>query len=112
MSMQTDMALDAMMRALPDVAAIMNDKDADTIFAKYRGAGWLDQETGDAMMELVPLFVGKYRQNLYNIVAAFQGCTTEEIPEQDVNKTINALVQGLKTTTGFFTCCLHMARNM
>lgn len=111
-TIQTDKAFEIMMKILPDVAAIMNDGEADDIIKRVRGDGVKNVETGDAMNALVPLFASKYKHQLYNIVAAFEGCNAEEVGKQDITKTITTLATGLRVMSGFFGCCLHMARNM
>lgn len=111
LNMQTDKALETMMAVLPDVAAIMNDPDADGIIARVK-AGDSELEAGDAMSALIPLFARKYKQNLYNLVAAFQGITAEEVGKQEITRTIAVLAAGLKVYSGFFACCLHAVRNM
>ena len=110
-NMQTDKALDVMMEILPDVAAIMNDTEAEDIIAKVKTKD-KELEAGDAMQQLIPLFAKKYRPELYRIVAAMQGETVEEVREQNITKTVMELSNGLRVYAGFFACCLHMARNM
>ena len=110
-SMQTDKALDVMMSILPDIAAIMNDTEADDVIAKIKAKD-NELETGDVMQHLIPLFARKYREELYRIVAAMQGVEVETIQKQDITKTIMSLSNGLRVYAGFFACCLHMARNM
>lgn len=110
--MSTEAALDMMMKILPDVALIMNDTEADEMIAQLRSEEAGNVETGDAMRCLLPMFAGKYRENLYNIVAAFAGCTVDEIREQDISKTMLTMMYGLKVTGHFFTCCLRMVRSM
>lgn len=109
--MQTDKALDVMMAILPDIAAIMNDTEADEIIAKVKNRD-SDLETGDAMQQLIPLFARKYRGELYRIAAAFQGTDEESVRKQEITKTVLALSNGLWVYNGFFACCLHMAQNM
>lgn len=110
-NMQTDKALDVMMGILPDVAAIMNDTEAEDIIAKVKAKDQ-ELEAGDAMKQLVPLFARKYRAELYRIVAAMQGVTVEEVKKQNITQTVMSLSAGLRVYSGFFECCLHMARNM
>lgn len=110
-NMQTDKALDIMMEILPDVAAIMNDTEAEEIIAKVKAKD-KELEAGDAMQQLIPLFARKYRAELYRIVAAMQGVTVENVMEQTIAKTTAALSSGLRVYSSFFACCLHMARNM
>lgn len=109
--MQTDKALGVMMTILPDIAAIMNDTEADEIISKIKNRDG-DLETGDAMQQLIPLFARKYREELFRIVAAFQGTDEETVRKQEITKTVVALSNGLQVYTGFFACCLHMAQNM
>lgn len=110
-NMQTDKALDVMMSILPDVAAIMNDTEAEDIIAKVKAKDQ-ELEAGDAMQQLIPLFARKYRAELYRIVAAMQGVDVETVSQQEITKTLIALSNGLKVYANFFACCLHMARNM
>lgn len=110
-NMQTDKALDVMLQILPDVAAIMNDTEADDILAKIKAKD-KELETGDAMSQLIPLFARTYRPELYRIVAAMQGVPVEKVIEQPIGTTTLALNSGLKVYSSFFACCLHMARNM
>lgn len=110
-NMQTEKALDVMMGILPDVAAIMNDTEAEDIIAKVKAKDQ-ELEAGDAMQQLVPLFARKYRAELYRIVAAMQGVTVEEVKNQNITQTVMSLSSGLRVYSGFFACCLHMARNM
>lgn len=109
--MKTDMALDVMMDIIPDVAAIMNDTEAEEIIAKVKARD-KDLETGDAMQVLIPLFARKYKPELYRIVAAFQGITAEEVGKQNIADTVMYLASGLRLYFGFFGCCLHMVRSM
>lgn len=109
--MQTDKALDAMMDILPDMAAIMNDTEADDMIQRVKAKD-ATLEAGDAMTALVPLFARKYKAELYRIVAAFQGITPEDVAKQEITKTLAVLAHGLRVYAGFFGCCLHMARNM
>lgn len=110
-NMKTEQALDVMMAILPDVAAIMNDGDADGILDRVRKQDKM-LEAGDAMQGLVPLFAQKYRAEMLRIVAAFQGCDVETVRQQDIARTVTTLSNGLRVYSGFFACCLHMARNM
>jgi hypothetical protein len=110
--MQTNDALDKMIDVLPEVAAIMNDKEAEPLFKRLRSSDADNLEVGDIMHEIIPLFARKYRQNIYALVAAYQGCTAEEVGEQDITITLFSCTAMLKMTSGFFACCLHMARNM
>lgn len=109
--MQTDKALDAMMDILPDMAAIMNDSEADEIIKRVKAQD-ATLEAGDAMTALVPMFARKYKAELFRIVAAFQGVTVEDVAKQDITKTLAVLAHGLRVYAGFFGCCLHMARSM
>ena len=110
--MPTGKALDMMIAILPDVAVIMNDTEAEPMITMLRGKQAGNVETGDAMKVLVPLFAGKYRQQLYRILAACSGCAVEEIDKQDITTSMLAMVNSLKALTGFFGCCLRMVRSM
>lgn len=110
--MSTENALDMMIKILPDVAIIMNDKEAEEMLAALRSKDAGNVETGDAMQSLIPLFAGKYRANLYNIVATFAGCSVDEIKQQDISKTMLSMMYGLRVTGSFFGCCLRMVRSM
>ena len=111
-NMETDKALDVMMEILPDVAIILNDPEADAILKKVRGEEAKALEAGDAFAVLVPLFAKKYKPQLLRIVATCQGVALDEVKQQPVSRTIGMLANALRVMTGFFGCCLHMARNM
>ena len=49
---------------------------------------------------------------LFRIVAACQDTTVADVKKQPISKTIGMLANSLRVMTGFFGCCLHMARNM
>ena len=110
--MPTGKALDMMISILPDVAVIMNDNEAEPMLTMLRGDQAGNVEAGDAMKVLVPLFAGKYRQQLYRILAACSGCAVEDIDQQDITKSMLAMMNALKVLTGFFGCCLRMVRSM
>lgn len=111
-NMETDKALDVMMKILPDVAAILNDPEADEVLKKVRGEESKTLEAGDAFAVLVPLFAKQYKPQLFRIVAACQDTTVADVKKQPISKTIGMLANSLRVMTGFFGCCLHMARNM
>lgn len=110
--MPTGKAMDMMMEILPDMSIIMNDKEAEPMIAALRSDQAGELEAGDAMKVLVPLFAGKYRQQLYRILAACNGCAVEEIDQQDITKTMLTMLNSTKVLTGFFGCCLRMVRSM
>ena len=111
-AMDTSKALDVMMDILPDVAMILNDKDAEGILKQVKGKEAGDMEAGDAYHALIPLFAKKYKPQFLRIVAACQGCTVEEVSQQNITLTVANFASSLRTLNGFFLCCLHMARNM
>lgn len=110
--MDTDKALDVMMEILPDVALIMNDKEAEDVLKKVKGKEAADMEAGDAYHALIPLFAKKYKPNFLRIVAACQGLTVDEVKKQNITVTVATFAASLRMMNGFFLCCLHMARNM
>lgn len=111
-TMETDKALDVMMKILPDVAVILNDQEAETLAKQLKGDGIKEMEAGDAFHKLIPLFAQKYKAHFIRIVAACQGCTEDEVLKQSLTKTVAVFSASLRMLNGFFVCCLHMARNM
>lgn len=111
-AMETDRALDVMMKILPDVAVILNDPDAEKAVEPLKGEKAKNVEAGDAFRALIPIFAQKYKPQLIRIVAACQGCTEDEVRKQSIMKTTAVFASSLRLMTGFFGCCLHMARNM
>lgn len=111
-TMDTDAALDAMMKILPDVARILNDAEAGEIIGKLKGESIKDVESGDAFRSIIPLFAGKYKAEFLRIVAVCQGCTVDEVRKQNLTKTTSVFAASLRMLISFFGCCLHMARSM
>lgn len=111
-TMETDKALDVMMKILPDVAVILNDSEAEELVKQTKGDGIKNVEAGDAFLKLIPLFAQKYKAQFIRIVAACQGCTEAEAEKQSITKTVAVFAASLRVLNGFFTCCLHMVRNM
>lgn len=110
--MDTDKALDVMMEILPDVAIIMNDKDAEDVLKQVKGKDAGNMDAGDAFNALIPLFAKKYKPQFLRIVAACQGCSADDVKKQNFTQTVSVFAASLRAMNGFFTCCLHMVRNM
>lgn len=111
-AMETDKALDCMVKIAPEVATILNDDEAEGIISQVKGDKVKTLKAGDAFSKLVPLFARKYKEEFLRIVAACQDCSVDEARAQTLTRTTAVFAASLRTMTGFFACCLHMARNM
>lgn len=110
--MTTDQALDKMMQIVPLLGEILNDADAVELTKEIRSEKG-QTPAGTVMQKLIPLFAGKHREALYGIVAITSDTPVEQIREQPIITTLNALNKALvDETMAFFLTCLHMVKKI
>lgn len=110
--MTTDQALDKMEMLLPHFSTLFNDQDASEFIMSVRAAKCQNQ-TGEAMNKLIPIFARQYRETLYNIVAISHDKTVEEVRNQPIMETINCMRSSLvDETMMFFIACMRMIKNI
>lgn len=110
--MKADVAFETMEKILPHVSAIFNDDDASNAVKMLRKDG-KNMLVGDMMKELLPLFIGPHKEDMFAIVAGLKGCTVEEAKALDL-KEINTVMREnfVGDMVLFFGNCLTMARCM
>lgn len=105
--MNTELGFDLMEKLLPDVAAILNDEKVKKIKAEMRSDGSI--AIGEGMNAVLPLFLGKYRENLIRMAAAISGKSEKEIMEQPMGETLAVFQAGVTDEMlSFFASCLRM----
>ena len=109
--MRADAAFETMERLLPHLSAIINDADGAALMRSIRDKG--KAPAGNVMQELLPLFLGPHREDMFGIVAALKGCTVEEAKVLDL-KEVNAIMREnfVGDMVLFFGNCLTLARCM
>lgn len=110
--MTTDQALDKMVQITPWLGMIFDDADASDIVKTVRDEK-AQTPAGTVMAQLIPLFAGKHREAMYNIVALTSGVPVDEVKNQPIIKTLNSLHGALiDETMMFFMACLRMVKNI
>ena len=105
--MNTELGFDLMEKLLPDVAAILSDEKVKKIKAELRKDGSI--AIGEGMQAVLPLFLGKYRENMLRMAAVIGGKTEEEIRAQPLSATLELIHQGMTDEMlAFFASCLRM----
>lgn len=109
--MRADMAFETMERLLPHLSAIINDEDGAALMRTIREKG--NSPAGNVMQELLPLFLGPHKEDMFCIVAVLKGCTVEEVKALDL-KEVNAILREnfVGDMVSFFGNCLKLARCM
>ena len=106
--MNTELGFDLMEKLLPDVSEILSDESVKKMKLDFRKDGG-GISVGAGMGAVLPLFLGKYRENMYRIAAAISEKGTEEIKRQPVGETLAALQNGMtEEMLSFFASCLRM----
>lgn len=110
--MRTDTGFDLMERLLPHMAVILDDADAKEAITELR-KHFATMPAGSMMASLLPYFIGRHRDRMYEIVAALCDCTVEEAKAMPFHDAVKALNEGFtEDMCLFFTSCLRMARCM
>lgn len=107
--MPTELAFDAMEKIIPHLSAVLNDAEIKGHTEYLKTDEGKEQKAGDLMMVLLPLFVGKHREAMFNIVAIFKGMSVEEVKKMDFRETLEAMKNNfLGEMMLFFIYCLNM----
>lgn len=110
-NMKTGEGLDAMMKMLPHMDAIIQSED----FAKLKERMKNDKDLtfADVMGDAFAVIAMKNRAAMYGIVGAVMDKTPEEVAAQPLEDTLNAFrgVMGSKTLD-FFTFCARMVARL
>lgn len=107
--MKTEQAFDLMEKLLPHVAAVMNDAETHATVEDLRADKNI--KGGDAMARLLPLMLGKHRQEMYEIAAIVMGKTAEEVVSMPIDKTLKALNEGFTDhMLLLFGACMRIVR--
>lgn len=110
--MTTEQALDKMELLLPHYTALFNDPDAAAIIKTVR------EENGESLVgvtlhKLLPIFTGKHRETLYQIISIVHEKPVEEVKAQPIMDTISDLRNALvNETLLFFMTCMRMVKNI
>ena len=108
---KTGEGLDAMMKMLPHMEAIIQSED----FAKLKERMRNDKDLtfADVMGDAFAVIAMKNRAAMYGIVGAVMDKTPEEVAAQPLEDTLNAFrgVMGSKTLD-FFTFCARMVARL
>lgn len=109
--MRADVAFETMERMLPYLSAIINDEDGSALMRSIREKG--KAPAGNVMQEMLPLFLGPHKEDMFGLVAALKNCTIEEAKALEM-KELNAVLR--ENMVGdmvlFFGNCLTLARCM
>lgn len=103
MNLTTDRAIDVLIEITPYIAEITSDTELKQIIAKQKKAKKPD-ELG-LFAEMVPLFLKKYRQAVYKLLAVIYEKTDEQIAEQNLTETLAQVkeIANDKELVSFFT---------
>ena len=109
--MRADVAFETMEKLLPYLSNVINDEEGAELMRSVREKGKIP--AGNVMQELLPLFLGPHKEDMFGIVSALKGCTVEEAKALDF-KEINAIMREnfVGDMVLFFANCLTMARCM
>lgn len=106
--MNTEMGFELMEKMLPHMSAIISDDEVVDVKKLVRKDDTI--RVGVAMDKILPLFLGKHREHMYAIAAIMADKTAEEVKQQPITDTINAIKDGVNSgIMDFFVCCLRMA---
>lgn len=109
--MNTEVGFNTMEKLLPYVSAILSDDSIRAVKVRIQ-KNENDVNTNEALNTLLPLFIGKHRDNMYVIASIICEKTVEEIKEQPLTETISVLRNGIANEMlAFFGLCLRMAMN-
>ena len=110
--MQTDVAFEKMEKLLPYVSAVINDAELSALMQEIRRKQG-SQKAGNAMDSLLPIFIAKHRDEMWNIVAILSDKSVEEVKEQEFGVTLDVMRKCfLDEMLVFFHYCLRMARSV
>ena len=110
--MTTEQALDKMAAMAPYIGEIFDDKDASEVLKAVREEKG-ETQVGKTVAKLLPLFAGKHRDALMNIVAISSDMAVEEVRAQPILDTIGAMQHAMiDEAMMFFVSCLRMVKNL
>lgn len=90
----TDQAANVLLLVTPDIGAIMQDETLIEKFTNQTTEPDKATETGiKIFMDLLPILLTKYRQNIYNIIGALNEKTAEEVATQSLKETIAEITE-------------------
>ena len=109
--MRADMAFETMERLLPHLSAIINDEEGVKLMRSIREKG--NAPAGNVMQDMLPMFLGPHKEDMFGIVAALKGCTIDEAKAMEL-KELNAVLREnfVGDMVLFFGNCLTLARCM
>lgn len=109
--MRADVAFETMEKVLPYLSAIINDEEGATLMRSIREKK--NAPAGNVMQEMLPLFLGPHKDDMFGIVAALKDCTIEEAKAMEM-KDLNAVLREnfVGDMVLFFGNCLTLARCM
>lgn len=109
--MRTDLMFDTIEKILPDICALFDDPELETIKADIRSKKAV--HTKDILPRIVPAFIRNHRDETVRIIAAISGKAPEDIVAQEFSKTVkDANGGGFDQILDFFGWCLHLALKM
>jgi len=99
--LSTDRALDILIEITPYISEIVSDDDIKEVVIKHRE----DKNQVKFFAELLPLFLKKYRTAVYEVLAAINETTVDEIKNQSVTETMKQIknIAEDKELVGFFS---------
>lgn len=110
MSTTTKMQFEAMEKALPYAAELMECKSLKDFKKDVRGNK--NMTNGEMMQALMPIFLKEKQEAVFGLLGAVSGKTAQEIAEQEWSETKelmgNPIIADLYD---FFTFSVRMARN-
>lgn len=108
-TMPTEMAFDAMEKILPHLAEVINDADVKAFTDLAKDPQGMKTPAGDVMEKMLPLFVTKHREAMFNIIAVFKGVTVEEVRAMPFIDTLQLMKENfIGDMLVFFIFCLRM----
>nr|MBR4281676.1 hypothetical protein [Clostridia bacterium] len=109
MSMPADIAFDKMEKLLPYLSEVLNDADVKAFRDAAGTTETANMPAGDAMQQLLPLFVTKHREAMFNIIAVFKGVTVDEAREMPLSDVLKVMKENfVGDMLVFFIFCLRM----
>lgn len=114
--MKTHMQFDAMEKALPFVAELMDSQEVKdykkTMRAAVKDDSLKDKGNGEIMQMLMPIFLRTKRDAVFGLLGAISDKTAEEIAEQEWKETQKLLdAPILSDLCDFFIFAVRMVKN-
>lgn len=93
--MKTDIALDKLVALAPIISdlrpKLQNDEEFKSFLLSYKGDNEKKPDNLDFLLKILPILLGKYRDEVYKILAIIEGDSVDEIKERPLSFTLNKI---------------------